>query len=378
MTRSEVHPTTLSAGALLRRGWIVLLCAAIAGAAAYGISRLRHDQYTSEAVAVVPAGKLGNANDATKLAITYAGVIPSDQRVLQRVAAATRRPVSDVANRVTVVNDTDAAVLRLRYKGDDPGSALRGAQALAAAVTQRPAASPNLPARSLSLVRPPRRPAAAVPASSVAVPVGVVLGIVLGIVLLLAWERSDGRIGRREELSDVLAVPGSALDDLPEPAVGALLERWTRLAEAPSPRIGIVPLTSDLFGAARHAAIRIQAGAGSIGRWVSIVEAGDAAAMVSTMQSNGHGHADSSEPPDAATLVVGGAPESAAAGEALALSCDLIVVVASPGSRVRRVRSAAAVLRRFGVRPAWALLIKDGPLTRRRHRAADRELVHTG
>src|SRR6266699_1568139 len=75
---------------LLRRGGIVLLAVALVTLAAYLVTSGLHPSYTPEGLVVVPAGAgpkgPGNAQEATKLAGTYAAVIPQDARLLDRIA----------------------------------------------------------------------------------------------------------------------------------------------------------------------------------------------------------------------------------------------------------------------------------------------------
>ena len=66
---------------------------------------------------------------------------------------------------------------------------------------------------------------------------------------------------------------------------------------------------------------------------------------------------------DRTALLVGAAPGSDVAGEPIALDSDFVVLVASPGTRVRDVRAAVTLLQQFDVSPGWALLAERPRLT---------------
>jgi hypothetical protein len=55
-------------------------------------------------------------------------------------------------------------------------------------------------------------------------------------------------------------------------------------------------------------------------------------------------------------LVHAGAPGGESAGEAIALGCDLTVVVVPSGSRAADIRQLGEELTSFGIVPVWALL----------------------
>src|SRR4051794_26221393 len=71
--------------ALLRRGWLLVVCAIAVGALAYGIAQLQSATYSSEAVLNVPSAlgpsSPGSAQGAAELARSYARSIPDDDRL---------------------------------------------------------------------------------------------------------------------------------------------------------------------------------------------------------------------------------------------------------------------------------------------------------
>jgi hypothetical protein len=121
--------------------------------------------------------------------------------------------------------------------------------------------------------------------------------------------------------------------------VMALLEHWHGLAHRDPARIGLLPARSDLAGATEDAASRLLA-----------------VAQLAEFEERSGWQIDA-----------GDAPGGAQAGERLALSSDLLVLVATQGTKVAHVRQAVRLLEQFGAPPRWALLMpRPGRWTRKR------------
>jgi hypothetical protein len=187
-----------------------------------------------------------------------------------------------------------------------------------------------------------------------AIAAAAVLGLLLGVVLLIAWERADPRLDGAEALDSIVGCPRSELDQLSERSMATLLRRWQALASGAPARVALIPAKGSPARLAEPVAERLAA-AGR--RWgldvvVQIVEVEHPLVQ----SSNGYGHEDPGELPPDVLLLVGAAPESAGAGEAVALSSDIAVLVSSPTSKARELAGAARVLARYGVVPSWAIL----------------------
>ena len=331
MTRSphgDAPPRLLSFAALRRRGWIVPLVVACAAAAAYAVAVTRPSLSTAEGVLIVGSGadrkSPGSANDAISLARTYASAIPEDQRVLRLVARAAGRPVDDVEDDVTAVNDDGTSVLRLRYRDTSEQRAIDGAGALVGAVLESPRRSAigRGPVREVSVPVDATRETGQVER---AVPIGAVLGLALALVLLVGWERSDRRIDGEEQLRSEFAGGVSVVSRVSPSTLGALLGHWRDLAGDPSARIALVPASPR----ARRGAARI------------------------------------AEVLDDPRVEAAGPLGGRFAGEEAALRSDLAVLVVVPGTPARAVQRAAAALRELGRGPGWAVLTRRrGPKLR--------------
>jgi capsular polysaccharide biosynthesis protein len=403
---NERRPHRLHVGRILvRRGGIVLLAVALVPLSAYLFASGSHHSYIAEAIVVVPSGAgphdPGNAQEAETLAVTYAAVIPQDDRILNRIARRLRVQRSLVKRELTAVTDQTTSLIHLRFTDDRRNVAVAGARAAAEAVTARVRVTPGIAPRSIALVRFPTT-AAASSRPATTVPIGIVLGLVLGLTLLVAWERTDTRTDDVESLEAETGCPSMRLGDLSTGSIIALLQRWEALAERPAPRVALVAAAANAESAAVATAERLRDAARMERIAIAIEDrragenrrdgGGDNARKPPHSNELGKPTPGQSGAADRTTLVVGGAPGSDAAGDAAVLDADFVVLVASPGTRASDIRNTVAVLEQFGVPPGWALLSerpraralraprKAPPLTRRRPRlgqvssgAADRK-----
>jgi hypothetical protein len=335
----------------LRRGWIVVVAIAAVTGIAVTVNDSRPGQTITEAVAIVPAGASddgpGNATQATQLAQTYVEAIPLDGAVIDFIARQIDRPSAEVDDHIAVVGNPETSVLRLRYDDSSKVRALVAASALLRSVTgPRPLARSVAP-RSLQVVHAPRVLRESAGESSAAIPIGVILGLCLGLVLLVAWERSDPRIDRPEELAEAAGTPATALGDLGPGNIEALLERWRRLAgDGPGPHaIGLLAGTQRTEELVRPAANELAGLSASNGTLLRLASA----------QPPPLG-----EPADGLVVMTGGLPGGPSAGEAVAAAAAVVVIAVERGARVSELRATLAVLEQFGAPPAWALLAQRG------------------
>jgi capsular polysaccharide biosynthesis protein len=363
----EPRPRRLHVGRiLLRRGGIVVLAVALVPLAAYFVASGLHRSYTAEALVVVPSGAgphgPGNAQEADKLAVTYAAVIPEDDRVLGRIARTLGVATSVVKRELKVVTEEGTSLIRLRFTDDHRDIAVAGARAAAEAVTSRIQVTPSIAPRSVALVRFPATPdKSSRPATTI--PIGVVLGLALGLILLVAWERADARTDDVASLEAETGCPAMPFGGLSTGSMTALLRRWETLAGRSAPRIALVAAATNAERATVAAAHRLYAAAELERMPIGIEDQRAGAAEQARPPSRSNGTGDPGAAPsgaaergDRTTLVIGGVPGSDVAGEAVALAADFVVLVASPGTRAVDIRAAVAVLEQFGVSPGWALL----------------------
>ncbi len=339
---------------LRRRGWVPLVTTALATLSAFAVSDTRPVTHTAEAILIVQSGATrndpGNANEAATLAVTYSRLIPHDTRIIGYLAAVLRQPPQRVQQRITALTDPDTSLLRVRYSDAEPHTAVLGARELAYAVAGVRRITPAIAPGSAVLVAYPTVAAPSSPGPHGAVPVGALLGLVLGVVLAVAWDRADARVDDRGVLRDLTGCPVSLVDGRVRGVAVALLHHWraTAAPEGQALRIALLPtsprLEALLWDLAKHFA--------ETSAWLGKplgVEVGI-----------------SQEPwvgGPAVSLVLGGVPGDEDAGEAVALACDLTVLVVPAGVRQRELRAALAALEHHGVWPAWALLVPRGGVT---------------
>jgi hypothetical protein len=297
--------------------------------------------YVAESIMVVPASPRqtgpGLAGEASNLATTYADLIPEDRTLLEHLATKLGLSVADVRSSITVTHDFNTSLLRAGFSDLDPQVALSGAKILAESVTGPSPVSPRVSPGSLAIVHLPTTATVGAMSKPKVVVLGIILGLALGLVLLLAWERADSRIDDVATFGAEAGCGASELEGASDLSLAALLDRWAGMVDKTPTRIALLPVTTSAEAATAEAAQRL----GQVGTPMRLV----AGAGATPAQQGAR-----------ITLDVGGVPGSAAAGETLALTSDVIVLVATKGSRVADLRSALAVLEQFGARPSWALL----------------------
>jgi capsular polysaccharide biosynthesis protein len=336
--------------AIRRRWWVVALATVTTALVALLVAALRAPTYSAEGVAVVAANRV-TPDQAIGLAVTDAALIPKDAAVARSVARALHTTTKDVQNRLSVFNDPTTALLRVEYRGTSARNAQSGAATVLRSIAGSQPVTGNIAPNSIQIVRLPTPPA---PSRGVATlfAIGVILGLALGSLLLAAWERADPRIDDLDELAAAVASPATSFDAISDAAAAALLERWRELAGRPPTSVALVPATEGLEG--------------SLGDLACVLELADENTTV-VLQTE----LQSSLPAGGETsLFVGGVPGGRNAGEGVALGCNLTVLVVERGTPRMELRRVLEVLRRFGVHPAWSILVSQDSLVHARARAA--------
>jgi capsular polysaccharide biosynthesis protein len=305
--------------------------------------------YQATASLIVPSGagpgSSVSADQAGKLATTYAGLIVEDQAIVRKVAKAVGQSQDDVKKNTSVVNEQNTSLLRVRFTADSPKTASTGAKTIAGLVSgPSPAAAGILPS-SLETISTPKQGGTASKDKTGALPIGAVLGLALGLVLLIAWERSDPHVREARDLSGQLGCPATPVDRLSPDAARALLERWARLTDKVPAHVAILPANKQVEESSQEILqLLIEAG----GRSVSYEDARNGG----TPDGGGPARTNLTE-----VVLVNAAPLGGdTAGEAVALSCDLTVLVVPKGMKAADVRTLTESLGDFGIVPAWALL----------------------
>jgi capsular polysaccharide biosynthesis protein len=337
---------------LRRRGWIVVLAAVVVTVVSYLVGSHRRGTYSAEAVAVVAANRVLTPDQANRLAVTDAGLIPTDTAIADAVARSLGTTRSDVLDRISAFNDPGTALLRIRYRGTSSENALAGARAVAFSISGTRPASPNIAPRTISIVRIPNGTSSSKAVGTLVV-IGAVLGLALGALLLVAWERTDPRVDDLDDLGTEVRCPTSSTHNLSNAAATALLERWRELGGASGTSVALLPASTHFEELVPNLAWRLAA-ADNTGQTAA---ASDGPALpVDGVPTTPH------RATVGPTLFVGGVPGGRSAGQGVALACDLTVLVAEEGTRRKDVRQALDVLREYGIVPAWAILVSRSSL----------------
>ena len=304
-------------------------------------------RFSAVTVLTVPGAAANvNADQANKLAATYAGVIATDDEVLASVGRAIGESRGEVERNLAVVNEQNTSILRVTFKADSARKAAAGAQAVARFVAgPRPASDAIIPS-SVRAIAIPRNVGEPTENKAAAIPIGVVLGLALGLVLLVAWERSDPHVRDPRDLSAALGCPATPVDRLSQDAAYALIERWASLTDRVPAHVAVLPADAATEQAAEQSIdLLLESGKGAV-RY----EDGRSGSVPDDIGDRGaHGVAD-------VVLVHAGPVGGETAGEAVALGCDLTVVVVRQGVSAAELRSLAEDLSDFGIVPAWSLL----------------------
>jgi capsular polysaccharide biosynthesis protein len=336
--------------AIRRRGWVVLLATAVTALVAYIAASLRSPNYTAKGVAVVAANRGLTPDQAIGLAVTDATLIPQDGAIVGSLARALHTTTKDIRSRLSAFNDPTTAILRIDYRGTSASNAQAGATMVLRGIAGPHPVSRNIAPNSIQIVRLPTAPG---PSRGVAtlVAIGTILGLALGSLLLVAWERTDPRIDDVEDLGAAAASPATAFDSMSDATSAALLERWRELAGQAPRSVALVPATEGL-----------EASLGDLACVLELADENTTAVLPTEPQS--------SLPTRGETfLFVGGVPGGRHAGEGVALACNMTVLVVERGTARAELRRVLEVLRRFGVHPAWSILVSRDSLIHARVRA---------
>jgi capsular polysaccharide biosynthesis protein len=347
---SRLRPRHVRTGSawLRRRGWVLVVTTALAALSAFAVSDSRPVTHTAEATLIVQSGATrndpGNANEAATLAVTYSRLIPHDTRIIRYLAGLLGQPADQVQRRITALSDPETSLLRVRYTDTDPYQAVLGTRELAYAVAGVRRVTPAIAPGSVVLVAYPTVAAPSPAAPPGAVPLGALLGLILGAALVVAWERADARVDDRHVLRELTGCPVSLVDGRLRSVVVALLRHWQ--ATAPpnglGVRIALLPTVAGLEGLLWDLARYFAETAISLGQPLGV--------------EIGVPHDRWVEGPST-TLVLGGVPGDLDAGEAVALACDLTVLVVPAGARQRELRAALDALAHHGIWPGWTVLV---------------------
>jgi capsular polysaccharide biosynthesis protein len=310
------------------------------------------------------SGYLGNADQAGRLAGTYAVLITEDPAILERVAGEFGLTTDEVRNRISAVNDFGTSLLRIRFEGSTPEAAVAGATYAAELVSNKEPASPRIVPGSISLVQLPELPDEGLSTPYI-VAIGALLGLILGTVLVAVWNKAHPRLGDVNALSAAASAPATAIHNRQDDTLKALLDRWRELGGRSPTRVALLPAEPSHRSATERVAELLLASAdvtdalgsrGSAGATQRPAaarrsEEADEIVTGTLRRASSERTLRPAERESDVRILIGSAPAAAA------MWSDVVVVVAEPGASANAVAATRAALEQFGVRPGWALLV---------------------
>jgi capsular polysaccharide biosynthesis protein len=351
----------LTRAAMARRAWIVIGAVLVVTEGAYLISNLSPSQATTESVVLVPSGAgragPGSAAEATRLAVTYAAAIPSDDGVLKQAAERLHTTPNEISDSITVRNEPNTALLRIGFSADSESEALQGASAILASLSSATPRARSVAGNSLLLVRPPRLVSGTTGKTAVLV-IGVVLGLLAGFGLASLAERLNPRIDEADQLGRALECEAIALSALFPGGAGGLLERWRSLSGSPAPWVAVLAGSSAIQHDMSGVGERLRQALESDGiEDVRVVDAsGPAVTSAPSMR-------DDLEVTSGVVLVVVGKPGEARFVEWAAAVADVVVIAVQRGAREAELISDQKRLRDLAGRTTdWGLLVVPAQL----------------
>jgi capsular polysaccharide biosynthesis protein len=319
-------------------------------------------RYSAQAMVIVPSGASsagpGDAAEANRLAATYSEMIPASSEIDDHVARQLDMPVGTIADALSVTNVTDTSLLDVRFHAGSAEAAVRGIGAVLDAIAGPAPATGAIPKGSLVVVRAPREATSTSKPFGAALPIGILLGLFLGAILVVSWERADARVDDAVTLGEEAGCPASNLDLLSPASMAALLDRWEALAGESGPRVALIGVRRGQIAVTTSVTEQLVLAGRVEGRQVATEGerfTGDRQTIPGDLRRDGRRRNEGGE----MTLVPAGAPGGDEAGESLALSSALTILVAPMSVRLSEVRAAAATLRQFGAAPSWALMTRQ-------------------
>jgi capsular polysaccharide biosynthesis protein len=330
---------------------LVVLTTVAVAVLAYVLASLRPVVYSADSVLIVPSGAGGSgpgqANEALRLASTYAELIPRDGDLLLAVAEALREPVATVSERLTVSPLGDTALLEVTYTSPERAEALLGSRTAAESVIAGATTSDTVPRGSVRLVglAEDRSVVVSGGVTTTTVPIGVFLGLVLGGILAVAAERANRRVDSPRDVQSVLDVPVFDLDGATGAQREALVRSW---GESGSQRGStLVAVVGVAVPHAETAAACRRLVDGLAPDHVAVIRE-DSATSPTRME--------------AVTLVPAGIPGSGDANEAITPHADLVVLLVPSATRRAALVQAVSDLSTFGGRsPSFVLVSSAVP-----------------
>lgn len=297
-----------------RRAWLVVLVIILAVAAAWAAGKVVPSSASAEAVLVVrAAGPLSEQpNSSTKLAATYATLIPLDTKIEEAVEDAQ----SEGNGSFSASNDPNTAIVRINFSADTKAEAIEGAKIVTRAITGSAPVSTNIEPNTIAVASLPEK-AQKSGVSAGLLGVAGVLGLILGLILISFWRPRDARVDTVAELRGLLRCPCVDIDLGSSAGLHFLLDA---IANSLGPRTVVVPASAG-----------------------SVRQAEGLARVLNNAFGSGR-------------VTVTGVPGSEDASELTVAGADTSLLVAAPGTRVADLLEVTDIVARYDALPDYAVL----------------------
>ncbi len=338
-----------------RRFMLVLLTTVVVAVLAYVLASLRPVAFSADSVIIVPSGAGGSgpgqANEALRLASTYAELLPRDGDLLLAVSQALQEPVADVSERLTVSPLGDTALLQITYTSPNRAQALLGSRTAAESVIEGLTTSDTVPRGSVRLVGLAEDRSVVVTGgvTPTTVPIGVFLGLVLGAIMAVAAERANRRVDTAAQVRSVVDVPVFDLDTSTSAQREALIRLWGESGSRHGPTVVAVTGVSVTHGDTAAACHRLADDLSA--EHVAVVL--DEADTRTTTRA------------DAVALVPAGVPGSGEVNEDMPMHADVVVLLVPLSTRRSAIARAVSELTTFGGRSPSFVLVTSAVRPRR-------------
>jgi len=352
-TTGQRHSLRRLRSALVRRWWVVVLCAVLGSLLAFAVASKTPSKFTSESVVIVPAlvpGQTppGSPDAAIKLAKTYSTLIPLDDEIVAAAAAKARVSPAELRKNMSVSNDLGTALVRIDVIASTADSAVAQAAAVATIIT-KPSPPGQITSGSMRLVTVPDSATVSSETGKSSLAIGGLLGLIVGLIMLSALERSDKRIDTLEDLAAATGTGVSAWGTLTPFETRALAHRWRSLSGVSVPTVAFV-------GTGKVSKHDVESMLGELA--IRAEEPGESVTSPSALRAveSGAPSRHAVDEPSGAKLLAAGRPGCGEGAELLAQTCDLVVLVVAPGSKQRHIAYAREQLAQYGAEVSWAML----------------------
>jgi hypothetical protein len=219
MIEPPVLTTPFTWRVVARRGWILALAVLVGALAGMAISRIGVS--ASSAFRVIAHDPRGTPYQSSRLARTYAQLLPENPAVLRAIGAVSGRSAREVRAHLAMSVRPATAIVFARYSSADARSAIAGLRALARAFAHADDGAGSRLRTTLTPLAEPRISRGF--SRSRAVILGVLAGFLLGLALALALERRSPRVDDLRGLAEIVPLPVSRVSERSLPSALAAL-----------------------------------------------------------------------------------------------------------------------------------------------------------